>query len=75
MTPLADGETLAEDWTYYDDIYVKCSFELDLDTPCNDCGFASARLRGSHHRPILGHAAHHDDRTFTTFAVGANRST
>jgi hypothetical protein len=31
-TPLADGEMLAEDWTYYDDIYVKCSFEVDLDT-------------------------------------------
>lgn len=29
-TPLADGETLAEDWTYYDDIYVKCSYQLDL---------------------------------------------
>lgn len=28
--PLADGATLAEDWTYYDDIYVKCSFQLDL---------------------------------------------
>lgn len=31
-TPLADGESSAEDWTYYDDIYVKCSFELDLET-------------------------------------------
>lgn len=29
-TPLADGETLAEDWTYYDDIYVKCSYQLNL---------------------------------------------
>jgi hypothetical protein len=29
-TPLADGETLAVDWTYYDDIYIKCSFQLDL---------------------------------------------
>ncbi|SDP57987.1 hypothetical protein SAMN04487914_11828 [Arthrobacter sp. ok909] len=29
-TPLTDGETLAEDWTYYDDIYIECSYQLDL---------------------------------------------
>ncbi len=29
-TQLSDGETLAENWTYYDDIYIKCSYHLDL---------------------------------------------
>jgi hypothetical protein len=27
---LPAGETLAEDWTYYDDIFIKCSFDLNL---------------------------------------------
>ncbi len=30
-TPLSAGETLAEDWTYYDDIFIKCSFNLKLE--------------------------------------------
>jgi hypothetical protein len=29
-TPLADGAALAEDWTYYDDIYIKCSYAMNL---------------------------------------------
>lgn len=28
--PLSAGETVAEDWTYYDDIFIKCSFNLNL---------------------------------------------
>lgn len=35
---LPAGETLAEDWTYYDDIFIKCSFDLNL-------GDALLRLR------------------------------
>lgn len=31
-SPLADDDLIVEDWTYYDDIFVKCSFELDLET-------------------------------------------
>lgn len=30
-SPLADGQPAAEDWTYYDDILIKCSFELELE--------------------------------------------
>ena len=29
-SPLSAGETIAEDWTYYDDIFIKCSFNLNL---------------------------------------------
>lgn len=39
-TPLAGEEMLAENWTYYDDVYVKCSFELNLEA-----SLRSLRLR------------------------------
>jgi hypothetical protein len=45
--PVADGETLSEDWTYYDDIYVKCSFELDLDTTMGRLRLPSSALLGA----------------------------
>ncbi|KRE71697.1 hypothetical protein [Arthrobacter sp. Soil762] len=31
-SPLSEEDTAAEDWTYYDDIMVKCTFELDLQS-------------------------------------------
>ncbi|MBT2548088.1 hypothetical protein [Arthrobacter sp. ISL-65] len=45
--PLADGETLSEDWTYYDDIYAKCSFGLDLDETLHRLRLPSSALLGA----------------------------
>lgn len=44
---LADGETICEDWTYYDNIYVKCSFGLDLGATLDRLRLPSSALLGA----------------------------
>lgn len=44
-SPLAGEQTAAEDWTYYDDILIKCSFELGLEDALGSLRLpATARL-------------------------------
>lgn len=44
-SPLDGEQTAAEDWTYYDDILIKCSFELELEAALGRLRLpASARL-------------------------------
>jgi len=44
---LGEDEILAKDWTYYDDILVKFSFELDLDATQEQLGLDQAAVLGA----------------------------
>lgn len=46
-SPLADDEVVAKDWTYYDDIYIKCSFEIDLKEARESLRLAPAARLGA----------------------------
>ncbi|WP_311214492.1 MULTISPECIES: hypothetical protein [unclassified Arthrobacter] len=44
---LGEYEVLAKDWTYYDDIYVKCSFDLNLENVRATLGLGHAASLGA----------------------------
>lgn len=46
-TLLAEDEVFAKDWTYYDDVNVKCSFELDLREVQDELRLGSAAKFGA----------------------------